>query len=369
MAPAAREVPLTEFFTSAFGLRIALEIFLYSAAAGLFVVPIFAAVQSWAGEDRRARVVGAVNALNYIFMVGGSLVTMILLQVAGLSEPMALVVLGVANIGAAVYLFRRLPANFLAFFLRVVWRVLFRLEVKGLENLPPPGTREHHRHQSRVVPRRPDHAVADGPAAGVRHRPRHRRALVDQALSQARRRAPARSRPAARRARARQRGARRTAAGDLPGRPHHGHRRPDEDLRRRRPHRRQERGAGHAGQARRPRAHILLAPRRGAGRAAAVPEDDGDLPAAGAARDPRRASRPGAPARRRRRALRHDVGSHLPDLRHPPHAARRVRGVGEIARPVADRGPGPARRLAHVADVSHRRRGAGAQDRRDHGAW
>ena len=138
MAPASREVPLTEFFTSAFGLRLAFEILLYSAAAGLFVVPLFAAIQAWAGEDRRARVVGAVNALNYIFMVGGSLVTMILLQVAGLSEPMALVVLGVANIGAAIYLFRRLPANFLAFVLRVVWRALYRLEVRGLENLPPP---------------------------------------------------------------------------------------------------------------------------------------------------------------------------------------------------------------------------------------
>ena len=137
MAPASREVPLAEFFTSGFGLRIALEIFLYSAVAGLFVVPLFAAVQAWAGEDRRARVVGAVNALNYIFMVGGSLVTMILLQVAGLSEPMALVVLGVVNIGAAIYLFRRLRANFLAFVLRVLWRVLYRLQVNGLENLPP----------------------------------------------------------------------------------------------------------------------------------------------------------------------------------------------------------------------------------------
>ena len=56
--------------------------FVYSAAAGLFVVPIFAAVQAWAGEDRRARVVAAVNALNYIAMVLGSLATMMLLQVA-----------------------------------------------------------------------------------------------------------------------------------------------------------------------------------------------------------------------------------------------------------------------------------------------
>ena len=84
MAPASREVPLGEFFTSPFGLRVAFELFLYSAAAGLFVVPIFAAIQAWAGEDRRARVVGAVNALNYIMMVAGSLATMALLQVVGL---------------------------------------------------------------------------------------------------------------------------------------------------------------------------------------------------------------------------------------------------------------------------------------------
>src|SRR5271157_6172139 len=139
MAPAAREVPIGEFFASPFGLRVAFELFLYSAAAGLFAVPIFAAIQAWAGEDRRARVVGAVNALNYLMMVAGTLATMALLQIARLAEPMALVALGVANILAALLLFRRLPANFLAFVLRALWRVLYRLEVKGLENLPPSG--------------------------------------------------------------------------------------------------------------------------------------------------------------------------------------------------------------------------------------
>ncbi len=80
---ATREVPLAEFFASALGLRLAFDLFVFSAAAGLFVVPIFAAIQAWAGEDRRARVVGAVNALNYLMMVAGSVVTMILLQVVG----------------------------------------------------------------------------------------------------------------------------------------------------------------------------------------------------------------------------------------------------------------------------------------------
>ena len=139
MPLASGEVPLGQFFTSAAGLRIALEILAYSAAAGLFVVPIFAAIQAWAGEDRRARVVGAVNALNYIWMVGGSLATMILLQVFRLSEPTALAILGFANIAAAIYFFRRLPANIAAFSLRTLWRVLFRLEVAGRENLEPAG--------------------------------------------------------------------------------------------------------------------------------------------------------------------------------------------------------------------------------------
>ena len=218
MAPASREVPLGEFFTSAFGLRVALELFLYSAAAGLFVVPIFAAIQAWAGEERRARVVGAVNALNYLMMVAGSLATMLLLQVVGLTEPMALVVLGLANIAAALYLFRRLPANFLAFFLRLLWRVLFRLEVKGIEHLPRAGRARDHRRQSRLLPRRADPALADGGAAPVRDRPRSRAALVDPIPSEARRRHPGRPVAPADRARAHQEGARRPAAGDLSGR-------------------------------------------------------------------------------------------------------------------------------------------------------
>ncbi len=123
MPLASREVPIAEFFMSAAGLRIAIEIVLISAAAGLFVVPLFAAIQAWAAEERRARVIAAVNSLSYIGMVGGSLATMVLLQLVRLSESMALVVLGVANIAAAIFFFRRLPTNILAFFLRAVSRL------------------------------------------------------------------------------------------------------------------------------------------------------------------------------------------------------------------------------------------------------
>jgi acyl-[acyl-carrier-protein]-phospholipid O-acyltransferase / long-chain-fatty-acid--[acyl-carrier-protein] ligase len=109
---ATREISLVDFFTSAIGLHILIDILALSAASGLFVVPIFAAVQAWAGEDRRARVVGAVNTLNGFYMVVGSLATTLLLKFGGLTEPAALTILGVANILAALYVFRRLPKRF-----------------------------------------------------------------------------------------------------------------------------------------------------------------------------------------------------------------------------------------------------------------
>ena len=138
---ATTEVGLGEFFGSATGMRIAAEILAYSCAAGLFVVPIFAAVQARSREDERARIIGAVNTLNAIYMVGGSILTTATLKLTGIDESTALAGLGVANLLAAIYFFRRLKANYLGFVLRGVWKILFRLEVVGLENLPPAGER------------------------------------------------------------------------------------------------------------------------------------------------------------------------------------------------------------------------------------
>ena len=56
------------------GIHVAIDLAGLAIAGGLFIVPSFAAVQSWAGADKRARVVAAVNVLNAAFIVGGTLV-------------------------------------------------------------------------------------------------------------------------------------------------------------------------------------------------------------------------------------------------------------------------------------------------------
>ena len=50
---------IADVFGSLRGIRLAIDLAGLAIAGGLFIVPVFAAVQAWAGADRRARVVAA----------------------------------------------------------------------------------------------------------------------------------------------------------------------------------------------------------------------------------------------------------------------------------------------------------------------
>jgi acyl-[acyl-carrier-protein]-phospholipid O-acyltransferase/long-chain-fatty-acid--[acyl-carrier-protein] ligase len=67
-------------------------------------------VQAWAGVDRRARVVAAVNVLNSAFMVGGALAVS-LLQGAGIGTPALFMGLGAANLVVAALVARSIPVH------------------------------------------------------------------------------------------------------------------------------------------------------------------------------------------------------------------------------------------------------------------
>jgi acyl-[acyl-carrier-protein]-phospholipid O-acyltransferase / long-chain-fatty-acid--[acyl-carrier-protein] ligase len=92
------------------GVRSLIDLSGIAIGGGLFIVPAFAAVQAWAGVDRRARVVAAVNVLNAAFMVGGSLAVS-LLQKAGAGTPALFMALGASNLLVAGLVARTTPAH------------------------------------------------------------------------------------------------------------------------------------------------------------------------------------------------------------------------------------------------------------------
>jgi acyl-[acyl-carrier-protein]-phospholipid O-acyltransferase/long-chain-fatty-acid--[acyl-carrier-protein] ligase len=71
-------------------------------------VPVFAAVQAWAGADHRARTIAAVNVLNAAFMTGATVIVAIL-QHFGVTLPMLFLGLGVLSLGVAFLIWRTMP--------------------------------------------------------------------------------------------------------------------------------------------------------------------------------------------------------------------------------------------------------------------
>jgi len=136
--PGATPLGMWAMLTSGRGLHVAFDLAGLAIGGGLFIVPTFTAVQAWAGADRRARVVAAVNVLNAAFMVVGTLVISAI-EFAGVGTPILFLLIGVANFAVAVAIGRTMPASGLGDFLSILFRAVYRLEVHGIDNLKNAG--------------------------------------------------------------------------------------------------------------------------------------------------------------------------------------------------------------------------------------
>ena len=97
-----------DVFTSVLGLAAAADMFGLAVAGGLYIVPVFAAVQAWAGADHRARTIAAVNVLNAAFMTAATVIVATL-QHFGVTLPMLFLALGILSLGVAYLIWRTMP--------------------------------------------------------------------------------------------------------------------------------------------------------------------------------------------------------------------------------------------------------------------
>jgi acyl-[acyl-carrier-protein]-phospholipid O-acyltransferase / long-chain-fatty-acid--[acyl-carrier-protein] ligase len=134
----AATVGLADVFRSARGVHLAIDLAGLAISGGLFIVPAFSAVQAWAGADRRARVVAAVNVLNAAFMTVAG-IGVALVQKAGVTPSMLFLAIGVANFLVAIAIAFTMPNSTLRDFIAFLLRVFYRLEVHGLENVAKAG--------------------------------------------------------------------------------------------------------------------------------------------------------------------------------------------------------------------------------------
>jgi acyl-[acyl-carrier-protein]-phospholipid O-acyltransferase/long-chain-fatty-acid--[acyl-carrier-protein] ligase len=119
--------------------RVGADLFLVAFFGGIYAVPLNAIIQHRSNPKRRSRVIAANNIMNSIFMVLSALAAATLLKL--MSAQGFFLLLAVANGVAAIWIALLLPQELAANVARQIFRVMYRVEVKGLDNLRQAGRR------------------------------------------------------------------------------------------------------------------------------------------------------------------------------------------------------------------------------------
>ena len=128
---------LEEFLGLPFAMRFIADIFFVALFGGVYIVSQMTYIQQKSPPEELSRIISGNNIWNALFMVLSSVF------VAGLSQKLGLLnevlILGWASIGVSVLLYAFYSVYVLRIFSWILIRLVYKIKVKGLENIPDDG--------------------------------------------------------------------------------------------------------------------------------------------------------------------------------------------------------------------------------------
>jgi 1-acyl-sn-glycerol-3-phosphate acyltransferase len=139
LAPAGG-LDLAQFLRQPGSARLIVDLLGIGLFTGIFVVPLFALIQSRTHASQMARVFAALNIQNSGFIVLAALAGLALQRGLGWSSPQMFLALAIANAVVAVWIFTIVPEFLMRFLSWLLVRTLYRLRLHGIEkNVPDEG--------------------------------------------------------------------------------------------------------------------------------------------------------------------------------------------------------------------------------------
>ena len=114
-------------------------IILLGISAGLFLLPLNAFIQWKTPSHRRGAVLAASNFLNFVGILGATLMIKIFQEGLDFSPGQAFMLLGVMTFILAVAVMIVLPDFFIRFIMLIITKIFYRIKIKGIENIPAAG--------------------------------------------------------------------------------------------------------------------------------------------------------------------------------------------------------------------------------------
>lgn len=120
--------------------HILADLFLIALCGGIYIVPLYAILQNESEPTHRSRAIASNNIINALFMVVAAIGTSIMLYMH-LSVTSVFFVVAIANLVVAIYICKLLPEEFIRSFLIWIFKFLYRVEVRGMDNYIKAGNR------------------------------------------------------------------------------------------------------------------------------------------------------------------------------------------------------------------------------------
>ncbi len=130
---------LGHFFAVSANWRIVFDLIMIGVFSGFYIVPLYALIQQRSEPSHLSRVIAGNNILNALFMVTSAIFAMLLLGKAGFSIPELFLITAILNLVVAVYIFSIVPEFMMRFLVWILIHTIYRVEVKGIENIPQQG--------------------------------------------------------------------------------------------------------------------------------------------------------------------------------------------------------------------------------------
>ncbi len=138
LLPAGAPLPLAGLLALHATWRVLFDLFALGLFGGFFIVPLYALIQLRSAPEQRARIIAANNILNALFMVCGSLAAAGMLG-NGISIPVLFGIAALCNAAVAIYIYSLVPEFMLRFIAWLLVHSVYRLQQKGLTNIPEEG--------------------------------------------------------------------------------------------------------------------------------------------------------------------------------------------------------------------------------------
>jgi len=129
---------IAAYFENPAHWRIAFDLVMMGVCGGLYTVPLYVFIQMYADPERRSRIIAANNILNALLMVLASL-TAICLFALGATIPQLFMVVAALTTLVTIAVFFAAPQYVLRCLGWLLTHTIYRVRVKGLENIPETG--------------------------------------------------------------------------------------------------------------------------------------------------------------------------------------------------------------------------------------